>query len=828
MICRIHRAFVAVLVSGFTLFAPFEVVGQDDGLVAAWSFDEGAGRFTEEHVSGTNTTVLSNYHSVEWAEGAVGKALRLDGYSVYLAKSVAALNEPMDELTVEAWVALEAYPVANAPFLNQYTYPGKGFFFGMDRWGRWYLAASVNGEWYTAWGTDAFPKNRWAHVAGTYKRGEGLKVYLDGALAGAAVTPNAPITPEPSQSLTIGRDVHTSHVAGIFPTGMLGGLIDEVRVYDHARTGSQIRESFTAVSPPTDPDLAVPPSRFADDHHRPAYHPIPAANWTNEPHGLVRHDGRYHLFYQKNPNGPYWEQIHWGHLSSVDLVDWRHEPIALAPAPGYDERGIWSGDAVVHDGKLVAVYTCVDYVRAGVCLATQRDDGSFEKHPANPVIASPPGGFMDFRDPFLWEEAGLWHLIIGSGIQNLGGTAIYYTSPDLVSWTYKGRILTGSRSTSGIYWEMPVFVPIGAGKHALFVTTVEDRAPARGLYWIGEWDGSRFTPDDPAPQQQDLINHMLSPSMAFTPEGEIRAVGIIPEMRSSQRQLEAGWAHTFNLPRDVRLCADGGLCQTPAPELAKLRTSSTSKTNVRIRAGTTGHLSGIRGRQLELRAVIDPGEARSVGMRLYRSDDGAEETRLYYDVPSGTLNLDLSASTKSSGVSTPVRGAQVPLREDGTLLLHVFVDHSVLEVFVNERHAFATRVYPTHPSSDGLDFYSSGGEAVVDSVAVWTLRGSTSVSAHFAPDLPAEFSLGQNYPNPFNPQTVIEFATTQPGFGRLVVYDTLGREVVRLVEGEIRAGSYRVRWEGVDARGASVPSGVYFYRLALGDHSMSRKMVLIR
>ena len=74
--------------------------------------------------------------------------------------------------------------------------------------------------------------------------------------------------------------------------------------------------------------------KFRDDPHRPVYHFMPPSGWMNDINGTIYWNGRYHLFYQYNPQAAYWNQIHWGHASSVDLVHWVHHPIALAPGPG--------------------------------------------------------------------------------------------------------------------------------------------------------------------------------------------------------------------------------------------------------------------------------------------------------------------------------------------------------------------------------------------------------------------------------------------------------------------------------------------------------------
>src|ERR1700748_1854334 len=83
---------------------------------------------------------------------------------------------------------------------------------------------------------------------------------------------------------------------------------------------------------------------LAGDQHRPRYHFIAPANWMNDPNGAIFWNGRYHLFYQYNPNGAFWGTLHWGHTASSDLVHWEDFPIALSPSEdGADKNGCWSG-----------------------------------------------------------------------------------------------------------------------------------------------------------------------------------------------------------------------------------------------------------------------------------------------------------------------------------------------------------------------------------------------------------------------------------------------------------------------------------------------------
>ena len=143
---------------------------------------------------------------------------------------------------------------------------------------------------------------------------------------------------------------------------------------------------------------------FRRDSQRPAYHFLPPAAWMNDINGTLFWQGRYHIFYQYNPDAAYWERIQWGHASSVDLVHWVHHPTVLTPDPdGPDRQGCYSGGAFIDkEGVPTFIYYGPP---EGICLASSRDDLllQWEKHPDNPVIPAPrPGGA--FRGAIIWSR----------------------------------------------------------------------------------------------------------------------------------------------------------------------------------------------------------------------------------------------------------------------------------------------------------------------------------------------------------------------------------------------------------------------------------------
>ncbi|MBI5472566.1 MAG: T9SS type A sorting domain-containing protein [Ignavibacteriae bacterium] len=101
--------------------------------------------------------------------------------------------------------------------------------------------------------------------------------------------------------------------------------------------------------------------------------------------------------------------------------------------------------------------------------------------------------------------------------------------------------------------------------------------------------------------------------------------------------------------------------------------------------------------------------------------------------------------------------------------------------------------------------------------------GSLTAVPELISNLPQAFNLEQNYPNPFNPMTTMRFTLPQAGFATLTVYNILGQRVAAVAEGQYEAGTYKVQWDA-----SRFASGVYLYRLELGNYSQTKKMMLLK
>ena len=157
------------------------------------------------------------------------------------------------------------------------------------------------------------------------------------------------------------------------------------------------------------------------DPDRPIYHFRPPANWTNDPNGTMFYKGWHHLFYQLNPFATRLGSQHWGHARSRDLVNWEHLPIAIWPSADKGERAIYSGGAAIAgDGRPRLIYTSIGQPQPEQWLVTPKDDDLlyWDKFAGNPVLnqsAHIAGAIAQWRDPFMFREAGGTYMVCGGG-----------------------------------------------------------------------------------------------------------------------------------------------------------------------------------------------------------------------------------------------------------------------------------------------------------------------------------------------------------------------------------------------------------------------------
>ena len=809
--------WVKVALTG--MFITSQLLAQSPGdTIAWWAFNENGGNNTKETFSGNSFSIAGNLGPTEWLSGVQGHALRLNGYESWV-EGETSLSFPQDQLTFTTWIAIESWPVGNAAIFARFD-PStqKGLMVGATKYGKLFVSVRTNQQFHNFSSQNKVPRFTWVHIAVTIDLTTGkLKAFINGSLEIDGNLNGSMIDWPASDSLFIGRHPD-QNLVGLFDTNVLNSMIDEMALYKKAFSESEISTIFAQQQPVSQPILAIPKSRFSKDFHRPQFHAMPPAAWANEPHGFILHQGVYHIFYQKNANGPYWSHINWGHQTSNDLIRWEEQKPILSPEQGFDQQGIWSGTCVINDnGTPTIMYTGVDGFKAGMGLAIGNADMSeWQKYAGNPVISSPPAAHpnRDFRDPFIWKQGADWYMIIGSGLVStgLGGTVFLYKSQDLTNWTFLRPLKTGipANDDSGIFWEMPMLINFGE-KDVLVVNKVPEPGKlAKTLYWIGKFENERFFPDFENPKNLEITNALLAPTITRDSSGQVIAVGIIPDERAPEANFKAGWAHTFSLPRTWTLSDDKStLLQRPHPNLNQLRKSLTRFENLSIAEGQSNLLPGVSGNQLKIKAAFQPGNALRVGLVIGKSLDGTEQTRIFYDYLTGVFAVDRNNSSTNPEVNRDVRFGKYPISLGTGFEIEVYIDGSVVEVFVNNEAAFATRIFPTDSMSNHVDLFAENGTATANYVDIWEMRSMNDPTVGLdnrLADIQPEVNF---FPNPFSDSFSIKAKLKLAGESRWYLTDLQGRIIHEEYLGFHTAGEFSQDWNGLLSSGRSLPKGVY-------------------
>jgi fructan beta-fructosidase len=478
------------------------------------------------------------------------------------------------------------------------------------------------------------------------------------------------------------------------------------------------------------------------ERYRPQYHFTPAANWMNDPNGLVYYAGEYHLFYQYNPFGIKWGHMSWGHAVSPDLVHWRHLPVAIP-----EENGVmaFSGSAVVDwnntsgfgragEPPLVAIYSGHREKNQSQYIAYSTDRGrTWTRYAGNPVLDI---GSADFRDPkvFWYEPDKHWVMVVALSPEH---KIRFYGSPDLKRWTQLGEF--GPAAAVGGVWECPDLfqLPVdGDAKNTRWVLIVNlnPGAIAGGSgtqYFIGNFDGSRFTADASSASTTLWADYgkdfyaAVSWSEIPSADGRRIWIGWMNNWLYGGEIPTSPWRSAMSVPRTLALRTTGEgirLVQQPVAELQRLRGMRRHLASQQIPEGTTALTArGISGTALEIVAELEVGAASELGLKV-RTGSG-EETTIGIDPRAGQLFVDRSRSG-DVGFHPEFTGRHAaPLAvKNGRVQLHVFVDRSSVEVFAGAGETVITdQVFPS-PESRGVALYAKGGAARLISLDAWPLR----------------------------------------------------------------------------------------------------------
>ena len=743
----------------------------ESNLIAGWDFDEGRGCVTTERVSGSRNPIAYVFNQAKykpssdpmWRKGIQGQALLFDGYSTWVTHSLDDFMPPSTALTIAAWVAPRTFENGIggqlSAIVNQHDrLAEQGFILGTFNHGIWSLQIGTGSQWIEIWSKEKrLPHHQWVYIAATFDSVSGyLRLYLDGEMV--AEKPCAPgTTIQPAvKDLLIGKHNNATRFAHAFEANMFDGIVDELKIYDVAWDPAQVKAAYQAYLEPyggSKPTADTRPirSRYDGDKHRPQYHFVPPQHWMNEPHALLHFKGKYHITYQHNAHGPFWHNISWGHAVSDDLVRWKDLPDAIVTEKGtVAPDGIWSGSASIDsDGNPVLFFTAGNHSMdpnqmTGLARSTYLQDGDLELkkwmvHDKPVTVLDQSIEIMghkvmphEFRDAFVWREGDCWCQLVGAGVQDVGGTALLYTSTDLLNWQYRGPFLVGDMQrypVISMMWELPVFLPLGRGKHIFLFSPWWSSWGPHFLkyvpYWIGTWDPQnlKFTPDHTEPRIFDYGEHFTGPSGTVDELGRTIVLNIAQMKRDPQQSYDSGWDGNAGLPIILFLHEDGQLGLKPIPELETLRGAHlTSLKNTSLQ-NANAQLDSVGGTMLEIQLTARVPHGERCGLKVRRSPGGAEETLIYYDAEHETFNINRDKSSLTSTVHQ--KGTQGgPLQLDNRLFrLRVYIDQSMIEAYANDLKSITSRVYPSRDDATGLQLWSNT-DLIIDSLNVWEMRSA--------------------------------------------------------------------------------------------------------
>ena len=472
-----------------------------------------------------------------------------------------------------------------------------------------------------------------------------------------------------------------------------------------------------------------------NETYRPLYHFTPQYGWMNDPNGMVYADGTYHLFYQYNPYGARWGNMHWGHAISKDLVNWEYQPTAIAP----DKLGvIFSGSAVIdHDntagfgkGAMIAIFTSAGD-RQTQSIAYSLDGGkTFTKYEGNPVLSD--ANIIDFRDPKVF-----WHAPSKQWVMSLATTQTitFYGSKNLKEWTRLSEFGEGLGAHGGV-WECPDLFPLtyeGKTKWVLFVS-INPGGPNGGSatqYFIGDFDGKTFTPD--------AMNYPL-----WLDYGRDNYAGVtwsnVPA--ADGRRLFIGWMSNWDyaneiptvnfrsamtVTRTLRLAHNGEhlvVASEPVKELESLRREAVllgdkTRTNTSDAITFENFLPNNQG-AYELNFAVIPNDTDSFSFSIENTK--GEVLTYLFDIAKKTLSVDRTKSSVAFNANFAETLIKAPLTAKKSYTVRLLVDKASTELFVNNGEVVQTNtVFPSEVYNT-LRFKTEKGTLNLNDITVYKLK----------------------------------------------------------------------------------------------------------
>lgn len=469
---------------------------------------------------------------------------------------------------------------------------------------------------------------------------------------------------------------------------------------------------------------------------RPVYHHTPVYGWMNDPNGMFYKDGVYHLYFQYNPYGSVWGNMHWGHSTSTDLMHWNFEGCAIVP----DAWGaIFSGSCVVdHNntagfgkGAVVAFYTSAKATPWGdvqsQSMAYSLDNGkTFTKYEGNPILTSSE---KDFRDPkVFWYAPGKhWVMMLAVG-QHME----IYSSVNLKEWKKESEFGAMQGAHGGV-WECPDLVEIPVEgtreKKWVLICNLNPGGPFGGSaaqYFVGSFDGKKFVNESPTQTKwMDWgKDNYATVTWNNAPDGRCIALGWMSNWQYANNVPTRQYRSANTLARDLTLYREGQelfLKSTPSVEVKKARGKKVSIPSFKVsEKHEIVNLFEDNQGAYEVEILIQNAGASKIAFCLL--NDKGEKVSMYYDLNRKQFVMDRSESGTVDFSKDFPAVTVAPANVDKELVLHLFVDRSSIEAFGEDgKFVMTNLVFPSQPYVK-MCFEADKNGYAVKTLNVYTLQ----------------------------------------------------------------------------------------------------------
>lgn len=448
---------------------------------------------------------------------------------------------------------------------------------------------------------------------------------------------------------------------------------------------------------------------------RPLFHFATPGGWCNDPNGFSEFDGKVHLFYQFHPYSTQWGPMHWGHVTSKDLLTWNLEPVALVPDTNADFNGCFSGTAIsTEDGKQILAYTGVskdgDIEVQNQCIAIG-DGKTYKKYSKNPVLTAKNIPFEyqkgNFRDPKIWKKDGKFYMVcVIKQLDNCGAMVIF-ESKDAKEWIFKGILDSSHKDYSGM-WECPDVLTIDE-RDILIFSPQEMKANYKlgfhdgnnSVYASGIFDYKQFkffhdirAENRAFTAQIDYGIDFYAPQTTKLSDGRTILIAWMQAWESYITPENYLWSGMMTIPRELSF-KNNRLYQNPVRELENLKTE---EKNSEIQPEKMETILNKQERHFELEFSV--AEQTSGTIRIILGNTEKEYVLLKIDLYEQSIYFDRSKSQVPGKISA--RKAKLPPKEEETKF-KIIGDTCSLEVFVDDgKMAFTNTFFLSQTKTDLL------------------------------------------------------------------------------------------------------------------------------